>query len=66
MAQLETINLAQLVTIKKAKLGPVNNFTAYIYIYVVLLSGPSLAFWGVIIWAKYAFTKHCCPLSKKL
>ena len=30
----------------------------YIYIYaVVLLSGPSLAFWGVIIWAKLAFHK---------
>ena len=28
----------------------------YIYIYVVvLLSGPSLAFWGVIIWAKFLF-----------
>ena len=30
----------------------------YIYIYaVVLLSGPSLAFGGVIIWAKFAFYK---------
>ena len=32
----------------------------YIYIYacaVVLLYGPSLAFWGVIIWAKFAFYK---------
>ena len=29
----------------------------YIYIAVVLLSGPSLAFWGVIIWAKFAFYK---------
>ena len=30
----------------------------YIYIYVVmLLSGPSLAFWGVIIWAKFVFYK---------
>ena len=38
--------------------------TVYIYIYVavVLLSGPSLVFWGVIIWAKLFFTKHC--LSK--
>ena len=34
MAQLVTINLAQLVTIKKAKIGPVNNFTAHIYIYI--------------------------------
>ena len=31
--------LDQLITPKKAKLGPTNNFTA-----VVLLSGPSLAF----------------------
>ena len=30
----------------------------YVCIYaVVLLSGPSLAFWGVIIWAKFAFYK---------
>ena len=29
-----------------------------LYIYaVVLLSGPSLAFWGVIIWAKFVFYK---------
>ena len=33
MAQLVTINVAQLVTIKMAKRGPVSNFTAYIYIY---------------------------------
>ena len=33
-------------------------FCCYIYIYaVVLLSGPSLAFWGVIIWAKFVFYK---------
>ena len=30
----------------------------YIYICAVeLLTGPSLAFWGVIIWAKFAFYK---------
>ena len=43
---------------KKASRGPNPLPTAYIYIYmhaVVLLSGPSLAFWGVIIWAKFAF-----------
>ena len=32
MAQLVTINVAQLVTIKMAKRSPVSNFTAYIYI----------------------------------
>ena len=32
MAQLVTINVAQLVTIKMAKRGPVSNITAYIYI----------------------------------
>ena len=32
MAQLVTINVAQLVTIKMAKRGPVSNFTTYIYI----------------------------------
>ena len=30
MAQLVTINVAQLVTIKMAKRGPVSNITAYI------------------------------------
>ena len=25
---------------------------------VVLLSGPSLAFWGVIIWAKFVFLQN--------
>ena len=33
MAQLVTINVAQLVTIKMAKRGPVSNITAYIYIH---------------------------------
>ena len=52
----------QLVTSKKAHIGPAFNFIGYINIYiyiyaVVLLSGPSLAFWGVIIWAKFAFYK---------
>ena len=39
----------------------------YIYIYaVVLLSGPSLAFWGVIIWAKFAFLQnHVCQKHYK-
>ena len=31
------------------------SLSIYIYIAVVLLSGPSLAFWGVIIWAKFVF-----------
>ena len=45
MAQLVTINVAQLVTIKMAKRGPVSNFTACIYIYdVELLPGPNLGF----------------------
>ena len=35
MAQLVTINVAQLVTIKMAKRGPVSNFTAYIYIHIL-------------------------------
>ena len=36
MAQLVTINVAQLVTIKMAKRGPVSNFTAHIYIYIYI------------------------------
>ena len=36
MAQLVTINVAQLVSIKMAKRGPVSNFTAYIYIYMYI------------------------------
>ena len=45
MAQLVTINVAQLVTIKMAKRGPVSNITAYIYIYMYVyvdIAGSSL------------------------
>ena len=62
--QFLTLNLDQFLTLKPLNLGPVFNFTVYIYIYMlwcyylgqvwpfeVLLSGPSLF-----------FTKHC--LSK--
>ena len=53
MAQSVTINVAQLITIKMAKRGPVSN---YIYMYAVkLLSGPSLGFLEVIIWSKLGF-----------
>ena len=57
---LEKTNLDQIITSKRAKLGPDNNLTAYIYIYIYavkLLSGPSLAISKVIIWAKFAFLK---------
>ena len=51
-------NLDQIITSKRAKLGPDNNSTAYIYIYAVkLLSGPSLGFLKVIIWSKLGFLK---------
>ena len=66
MAQLVTINVAQLVTIKMAKRGPVSNFTAYIYIYIYIYACCEVIIWakfghfrcydlgqvGVIIWAK--------------
>ena len=42
MAQLVTINVAQLVTIKMAKRGPISNFTAYNYIYIYLVSSLSM------------------------
>ena len=50
LAQLVPLNLAQLVTFKNPKLGPVNNFTACIYIciyiYAVKLkAGPRLPFY---------------------
>ena len=48
MAQLVTINVAQLVTIKMAKRGPVSNITAYIYIYIYIYVCCE-----VIIWAKF-------------
>ena len=57
-------NLAYIITPQMGQLGPDNHSTAYIYIYiyqhivVVLISGPSLAFWGVIIWAKFAFLQN--------
>ena len=51
-------NMDQVLTYKKANIGPALNSTAYIYIYAVeLLSEPRLASWGVIIWAKFVFTK---------
>ena len=34
LAQLMSLNLAQLMTFKDPKLGPDDNFTAYIYIYI--------------------------------
>ena len=49
VAQLVTIKVAQLVTIENPKRGPVNNFTAYIYIYI------SIHLSGVIIWVKFVF-----------
>ena len=68
MAQLVTINVAQLVAIKMAKRGPVSNFTAYIYIYIhiyihmyVLWSyylGHVLGFLMVTNWATFAFLKR--------
>ena len=51
----------QFLTYKKGNLGPVFNFTAFIYIYIYIhtylhavksLSGVSLAFSVVIIWVK--------------
>ena len=39
----------------------------YIYIYVVgLLSGPSLACWGVIIWSKFVFFYIVCQKHYKI
>ena len=51
----------QFLTLETPNLGPDFNSTAYIYIYmhaVEWLCGPSLAIWGVIIWAKFVF-QHC-------
>ena len=52
--QLITLTWTSFRTIKKAKLGPVNNFTAYISYYLVqvwgfqwLLSGPSRGYYLV-------------------
>ena len=53
-------NLDQFLTYKKANLGPVFDFTAYIYA-VELLSGPSLALLEVIIWSKFVFSKTQIP-----
>ena len=53
MAQLVTINVAQFVTIKMAKRGPVSNFTAYIYIFAVeLKTGPRFGVSSVKNWSK--------------
>ena len=55
----ERENLDQVLTQERLFLDQVLTLQhIYIYIYaVVLLSGPSLAFWGVIIWAKFVFYK---------
>ena len=37
LAQLKNFDLAQLITLKMAKLGPINNFTACMYIYIYAL-----------------------------
>ena len=72
MAQLVTINVAQLVTIKMAKRGPVSNFTACIYIYIyidmrihiyiyMLWSYYLGHVWGFLIvtnWATFVFLKR--------
>ena len=42
-----TANLAQLITLKMAKLGPVNNSTACIYIYIYIYThGDAPEFWA--------------------
>ena len=54
LAQLVPLNLAQLVKFKNPKLGPVNNFTAYMYIYIYaveLKTGPIFAFSSVKNWS---------------
>ena len=55
-------NLDQIITPQKAKLGPDKNTYIYIYIYIAvkLLSGPSLGFSKVIIWAKFVFLNTAC------
>ena len=66
--------LGQNLTMKMAKIWPASNFTAhththiYIYIYICaveLLSGPSLAFSGFIIWSKFVFLNTVCPQHYK-
>ena len=48
--------MAKLLTYDGQAIDP----TAYIYIYAVeLLSGPSLGFSKVIIWAKFVFNTVC-------
>ena len=41
----------QFLTYKKGNLGPIFNFTAYIYIYIYILCC------GVIIWAKFGLLR---------
>ena len=59
----EKANIGHQSTFKRVENGHQSNSTAcihtYIYIYVVVsLSGPSLGFWGVIIWSKFDFFEH--------
>ena len=56
-------NLAQIITVENPKLGPDNNSTAYIYIYMCVCCGVTIwAKFGhlrVMIWAKYVFVCVC-------
>ena len=62
--KLITFEVAKLIILERPNGGQTNSSPASAHIYiciyiyaVVLLSGPSLAFWGVIIWAMFAFYK---------
>ena len=62
----EKTNLAQIITPQKAKLGPDNNTTAYIYIYIYavkLLTGPRLAILIVTNWATLIVTNWATSFS---
>ena len=53
------------LTLKRAKIGPLFNFTAYIYIYIYMhavesITGPSLAVFKVNDWAKFVKKNSFC------
>ena len=65
---LKKTNLAQIITLQMAKLGPENNSTAYIYIYICCKVKKWSKIWGFKVkkWSKLKAKKwsklfHCFP-----
>ena len=63
--QFLTLSLDQFLTLKPPNLGPVSNFTAYIYIYIYMLWSYYLVqvwvFWKLLSGPSLFFLQHRLP-----